>query len=131
FMVPAVTLIFLSVITLVSIVWFGSQTRGAGEPHTVQLSVAGQKETIPTRAVNVRDLLKRLDIELYEGDVVEPAVDTPITSDDFRVNVYRAKPVTIIDGEDRIQAFSAATTPRSIAAQAGVNVYPEDNIEYA
>lgn len=131
FMVPAVTLVLLSIVTLFCIIWFGSQTRGAGEPHTVQLTVAGQKETIPTRAVNVRDLLKRLDIELHEGDVVEPALDTRITSDEFRVNVYRAKPVTIIDGDERIQAFSAATTPRSIAAQAGVNVFPEDAIEYA
>ncbi len=131
FVVPVVTLILLSIISLGSIVWFGSQTQGTGEPHTVQLSVAGEKETIPTRAVNVRDLLKRLDIKLHEGDIVEPATDTPINSDDFRVNVYRAKPVTIIDGEERIQSFSAATTPRSIAVQAGVDVFPEDKIEYA
>ena len=38
--------------------------------------------------------------------------------DDFRINIYRARPVTVFDGDERIQTLSAAKTPRSVASQA-------------
>jgi uncharacterized protein YabE (DUF348 family) len=60
--------------------------------------------------------------------VVEPAKDTEIVSDNFRVNVYRALPVTIVDGDKEIRALSAAATPRSIAKQSGIEAYPEDRL---
>lgn len=95
----------------------------------VVVSYDKQERTVPTDARTVGDLLKRLDIKLNEGDVVEPGQKTEIASDNFRINVYRAVPVTIVDGTSKTFAYSAAATPRSIVKQAGVNVYPEDNLE--
>lgn len=129
--VPVVTFLLLSFVSLFAVVLLGARSEGAGSIHVVQLTVEGERQTLPTRAVTVKDLLNRVNVTLHEGDVVEPAADTPIDAEDFRVNVYRAKPVTILDGEKRIQAKSAASTPRSIAAQVGVRVHAEDNIEYA
>ena len=43
--------------------------------------------------------------------------------------MYRARPVTVVDNGKKTFAFSAATTARSVASQAGVQVYPEDKIE--
>jgi len=88
-----------------------------------------QERTIPTDAKTVGELLKRLDITLNEGDVVEPGKDTEIASDNFRVNVYRAVPVTIVDGDKKTFSYSAAATPRSIVKQSGIEVYPEDRLE--
>ena len=88
----------------------------------------GEEQTVPTRAEDVGELLERLEITLNEGDVVEPSTETEIVSDNFRVNVYRALPVTIFDGEKEIRALSAAATPRSIARQAGIEAYPEDEL---
>jgi uncharacterized protein YabE (DUF348 family) len=70
--------------------------------------------------------LKKLNITLNHGDVVEPSAATAINQDEFRINVYRAVPVEIVDGVNKTFTFSAATTPRSIAEQAGVTTYPED-----
>lgn len=128
FIVPVVTLIALSFITMFAYVALGGQNVGSSKAHVVQLSADGDKQTVPTHARSVGDFLSRAKMTLHEGDIVEPARETEIDSDDFRINVYRAKPVTIVDGKNRIQALSAATTPRSIAAQAGVEVYPEDDI---
>lgn len=127
--VPVVTFIGLCFLTMVGFVILGSQSFDSGSSHVVQLSADNKKQTVPTRASTVGDFLTRAQITLHEGDVVEPAVDATIDSDDFRVNVYRAKPVTIIDGDERIQALSAATTPRSVAEQVGIEVFPEDNID--
>lgn len=129
FIVPIVTLTVLSVLTMIGIVLMGSQTIGPSDSHVVQLTVNGKKQTIPTRASTVADFLTRAKVSLNDGDVVEPSQDTTIDQDDFRINVYRARPVTIFDGNMRIQAYSAATTARSVAKQAGIQVYPEDNLK--
>lgn len=85
-------------------------------------------QTLPTREETVGGFLEKAGITLNEGDVVEPGVDTKIEEDEFRVNVYRATPVVISDDDKRILTYSAAQTPRSIADQAGLIVYPEDEI---
>ncbi|MGZ6005146.1 MAG: aggregation-promoting factor C-terminal-like domain-containing protein [Candidatus Saccharimonadales bacterium] len=127
FIVPVVTLLLLLAATAVGYVLLGSQTIiSTGNSHVVIVSYDDKKQTVPTTATTVGDLLTRLHIKLHQGDIVEPIASTPIVEDDYRINVYRAKPVTINDGKHTIFAFSAATTPRSIAAQAGINVYPED-----
>lgn len=131
FAVPVISLTVLSFLTMFLVVVLGIRTTDTNTPHVVQLSVDNKHIVLPTRALTVKDFLERSKVKLKEGDIVEPAADTQIDADDFRVNVYRAKPVTIIDGTKRIQALSAATTPRSIAAQAGIQVHAEDNITQA
>lgn len=88
------------------------------------------KETrvLPTKEGTVGGLLKNAGIEINDGDVVEPATDTPIEEDDFRINVYRAAPVVIQDEDKRVLTMSAAQTSRSIADQAGLKIYPEDDL---
>ncbi len=129
FVVPVVTFILLSFITMFGLVALNGRTIGPDDAHVVQLSVDDKKQTIPTRAISVEDFLKRANVVLQEGDVVEPSSDTSIDADNFRINVYRARPITILDGDKRIQALSAATTARSIANQAGIKVFPEDELK--
>lgn len=92
-------------------------------------TIDGEEHVIPTRATTVGDLLKRMNVSLHEGDVVEPSQNTEIVSDNFRVNVYRALPVTVVDGGKEVRALSAAATPRSIAKQSGIDAYPEDRLQ--
>lgn len=128
FIVPAMTLMALIVVSLVVYFRLGGQTFNAADTRVVIVSYDKKKQTVPTYAPDVGALLKRLNIKLNDGDVVEPAVDTAIVEDNFRINVYRARPVTIIDGSKKTFALSAATTARSIAKQAGIEVYPEDGV---
>ena len=101
----------------------------ASDSHLVVITHDKKQETLPTRAKNVGEFLDRVNIKLNEGDVVEPSKDTEILDQKFRINVYRARPVVVVDGDKKTFAFSAATTPRSVASQAGIQVYPEDNLE--
>lgn len=87
-----------------------------------------ETKTLPTREETVGAFLEKAGVTLNEGDVVEPAADTKIEEDDFRVNVYRASPVVIQDEGKRVVTYSAAQTPRSITDQAGIQVYPEDAV---
>lgn len=96
--------------------------------NVVMLTDGKTVETIPTDAKTVGQLLQRAHIRLNRGDVVEPSPQTQIIGENFRVNIYRAVPVTIVDGDQHTQVYSAATTARSIVQQAGVTVYPEDEV---
>lgn len=99
------------------------------DPNVVVVSYDKKERTVPTDAKTVGELLQRLDITLHEGDVVEPGKNTEIASDNFRINVYRAIPVTIVDNSQKTFTYSAAATPRSIVKQSGIAVYPEDELK--
>lgn len=128
FIIPVITLLILVGVALVSIVVFNATTLGPADSRVVHVFVDEQERTLPTRAKTVGELLQKLDITINEGDVVEPSVDTPIYEDDFSVNVYRSREVVIKDGKRSINADTASRSPRIIARNAGVVVYPEDNI---
>lgn len=98
------------------------------DANIVILHVDNKTLTLPTREATVGTFLEKAGVIINEGDLVEPALDTPIVEDDFRVNVYRAAPVVIEDEGSRLTAFSAGQTPRSIADQAGLILYPEDQV---
>ena len=127
--IPVVTLLVFFVAALFMFVVTGSQKVVASDSHLVIFSHDKKQETLPTRAKTVGEFLDRVNVKLNEGDVVEPSKDTEILDEKFRINIYRARPVTIVDSGHKTFAFSAATTARSVAGQAGVQVYPEDNIE--
>ncbi|HSX44939.1 MAG TPA: ubiquitin-like domain-containing protein [Candidatus Saccharimonadales bacterium] len=131
FFIPVSTFVVMFFMAMILFIGIGGRTIGASDAKVVKFNINGQKQTILTRAPTVADFLKRVKVTLNEGDVVEPSLDTPILEDDFRINIYRARPVTVFDGDKRIQTLSAATTPRSVALQAGLKVYPEDNVDVA
>ena len=129
--IPFVTvsiLIFLSVIGIV-VLSGGKPKLRSTDTHVVIINHDRVEQTLPTREKTVGDILKRANIKIHEGDVVEPDIDTEVVSDNFRINVYRAVPVTIVDRGKKVFAFSAAKTPRSIVKQAGIEVYPEDRLD--
>jgi uncharacterized protein YabE (DUF348 family) len=132
FFVPAITfgVLLTAGVVVLLIINKGDPTPqlAISNSRVVIVTVNGEERVVPTRANSVGELLRRLNITLHEGDVVEPAKDTEIVSDNFRVNVYRALPVTIVDGDKEIRALSAAATPRSIAKQSGIEAYPEDRL---
>lgn len=131
FTVPLATFMVLLLLAVAGflIASGGRPTFKQQDVNVVVVNFDKKERTIPTDAKTVGDLLKRLDITLNEGDVVEPGKDSVIASDNFRINVYRAVPVTIVDGDQKTFTYSAAATPRSIVKQTGITVYPEDNLE--
>lgn len=133
---PLFTIPFVTFLVLAALVAIGFIVTSRGNPvlrvndsNVVVLSYDKQEQTIPTRAKTVGELISRLKIKLNPGDVVEPAKNTEIAGDNFRVNIYRAVPVTVVDGDKKTFTYSAAATPRSIVKQAGVDVFPEDRLE--
>lgn len=114
--------VFLATVFIVS----NGETLGPSDSHVVNLYVDGQTTTIPTRAATVKEFLTKANVKLYEADLVEPDLNMPITSDNFKIRVYRARPVTIVDGNITKRVLSPHTSARLIAQQAGFTIYNED-----
>lgn len=129
FVIPAVTLFALLIGSVASFLFLGGETIGASDSKVVQIYVDGKVRSIPTRASTVRQVLERINIEILPDDVVEPSLDSPITSEKFSVNIYRARPVTVIDENgQKTLAKTAETLPEMMARKAGYQIYAEDKI---
>lgn len=100
------------------------------DSHIVYLFDSGKKQTIDTHSTTVGELVKKLPLNLIPQDVVEPSLDTKIVEDNFRINVYRARPVTVVDNGTKTVAVTAQRSPRVAAQDAGVVVYPEDGASF-
>lgn len=91
----------------------------------------GEKRVILTHSQTVGDALKSSGVFMAKDDVVEPTQDTKLVASSYTVNVYRARPVTIIDGPVRQKIMTAAQSAKDIAASAGTILRDEDIVKTA
>jgi uncharacterized protein YabE (DUF348 family) len=86
----------------------------------------GEKSVFLTHKKTLGDALKEKHIELDTRDTVEPSLDEELVAPDYHVNIYRSRPVVVIDGQVRVKAVSPYQTAQHIAEDAGITVYDED-----
>ncbi len=130
FVVPSVTFVLMFIIGLCLFVSLGGQTTGAADRRIVQLYYDGKNQTVPTRSKTVGELLQKLSVTIGPKDVVEPALDSPIIEDDFKINVYRARAIEIIDGNNKVVVQSATKSPKQLAKEAGIELLQEDKADF-
>jgi uncharacterized protein YabE (DUF348 family) len=106
-----------------------SPTASADDQRMVSLYVDGQKKVFAAGAGTVGDVLDRSGVALRQHDLVEPAASTPVPEGLFNINVYRARPVLVVDGVRTYHVTSAYQSPRLLAQAAGLTVYPEDDYQ--
>lgn len=109
-----------------------SSKTSAQEENTrvVHLYFDGQEKTIASSAKTIGEALEGSGILLNQNDKTEPSADTIISETDFKVNVYRARPVTVVDGPNNYTITTAERTPRAIAEKAGFKPRAEDGFEF-
>lgn len=117
--------VLLSCVSIASYAQAASLQPTAGE-RLITIHDRGQNKGILTRESTLRDAFKEANIEIDPSDVVEPGLDEPLVAGNYEVNVYRARPVTIVDGAIRTKVMSAYQTPKQIAAQAHITLQDED-----
>lgn len=101
------------------------------EEYFVTFYDEGKKLTVKTSAATVGEALKRAGILVNAADIVEPAAETEINSDNFFINIYRSRPVIVRDGVDSRYVMTASYDPKTIAKEAGIAVYDGDTLELA
>ena len=79
----------------------------AGE-RLVNIYDRGAGRTIITKARTIRETLKAANIKVDEKqDVVEPSLDTDMAAEKYNINIYRARPITIVDNGKCLKVTTA------------------------
>lgn len=121
-----------SALAILAIV-IGLSTSGA--PSVQAQSTGGRLITVHDRGVDtafittkatLKEALDEQGITLDAKDAVEPAVDEKLVAPDYQVNIYRARPVTIVDGALRQKVVTPYQSAERIVKDAGIALYPED-----
>ena len=102
---------------------------GSGMARIISIFDNGEQINLRSDAATVRDVLARANISLGDGDKVEPNLDEEIASDDFNINIFRARDLVVLDGAHKKQIRTASTNPDDIATDAGVRLLDADVVE--
>ena len=86
----------------------------------------GVEKVILSNGTTVQDALNEAGVSVDPRDAVEPALDEKLIASEYQVNIFRARPVVIIDGAVRQKVMTAYQTPAQIVEDAGISLSPED-----
>lgn len=105
------------------------QVEANSDEHVVSIYDRGEERVFVTKARTIRQALKAAKIDVDESvDVVEPGLDSEMVAQKYNVNIFRARPVTVVDGDVRLKVTTAQQTPELIAKVANVTLYEEDKV---
>lgn len=100
----------------------------------VQVTITdGNTETKVMMAAGetVKEALKRAEIQVSEGDVVEPELDAAFTQQNTEVTIARCAKVTVEDGENITELELTGQTVQDVLEQTGITLKEHDYLNHA
>lgn len=126
-------LVVLAVLFVAGLV--ARQVSAQGEPNVrdgeklVTIYDRGVERTILTRAQTIRAALDDAKIAIQSGDSVEPGLDEVLAGSEYNVNIYRARPVVVVDTDGtRQRVMTSQQTPERMVKSAGIELHDEDEV---
>ena len=86
----------------------------------------GADRVFVTNKATLKEAFEEQGIAVDKKDAVEPSLNETLVAQDYQVNIYRARPVTIIDGATRQKVVTPYQSAERIVRDAGISLYPED-----
>jgi len=120
----AIALLFVGL--LFGIIYTKTTSASQDEGRLITIYDRGDEEVFLSDAATIADALKDAEVSLDSHDVVEPGLDEKLVATEYKINIYRARPVTIVDGALRQKVMTAYQTPEQIIKDADISLYPED-----
>ncbi len=96
--------------------------------YFVNINDGTERLIVKSGTATVEEVLRRAGITLSEADTVEPSLESKIDSDNYFINIYRARPVILKDGKIQKYVMSSSYDPKTIAKRAGLTIYDGDEI---
>ena len=123
--------IFCLVAVIFGFIWATSahaetKTAVANGERLVTLHDGDTDRGILTKASTLREAFRSAGISIDPNDMVEPGLDETLVASHYDVNVYRARPVTVVDGELKTKILSPYQTPEQIVKHAKITLQDED-----
>ena len=126
--VALVVLVSVFAISTVRTAYATSEEPKSGERLLVVHDGTNERGFI-TKETTVRSALEGANITFGTTDLIEPSLDEELVASSYDINIYRARPVTIVDGAIHKKIMSAYRTPAQIVAHADMELRTEDKTE--
>ena len=121
-----ISVVILSSIAVSQVRAADGSSEESDNERIITLYDRGVERSFMTTAETVGDALKEAGIEVDARDRVEPSLGETLVADKYSINVYRARPLLVVDGSRRNVVMTAAQVPEQIAKDAELTLYPED-----
>lgn len=89
----------------------------------------GATQSFLTDKKTLEEALSDAGISLDARDTVEPSRTEELVANQYKVNVYRARPVVVVDGQKRIKVMTPYQTIQRIASDAQIPLYDADTAQ--
>ncbi len=94
----------------------------------ITINESGNSVTVKSDARTVEEVLSRLKIKYSEHDLIEPKISSVIDSDNFQINIRRARPIMISSGLNRKYFMTAKYDLEAIVEDAGFTLDDGDEV---
>jgi uncharacterized protein YabE (DUF348 family) len=119
-------LIVVSIVFSVATITHADSTTQVTKGRLLTIYDRGTQKIIVSDASTVGEALSQAGIVLAAQDTVEPAVTQKLVANEYDINIYRARPVLVVDGNIRERIITPYQTAAQITQSAGITLYPED-----
>lgn len=126
YILPTLFIFGFTISVLLAFISFSGETVGAKDSRIVRLNIDGEEKVLTTRSKYVGELVESLHLNLAPQDKVEPSAETPLVEDNQQVNIFSARPVVVVEGQNRVELVSAEQDPKAVATQAGMQISDKD-----
>lgn len=109
---------------------FASNNKWDSNSRLVTFYDDGVEKTIITKGKDVAAALQDAEITIGDNDKITPSVNSELTDTTTVVNIRRARPVTVVDGDGRrSRVVTAEVDTGTVAKQAGMALQSHDTTE--
>ena len=84
------------------------------------------QKVIITQANTIGEALSGAGISIESNDAVEPIASEVLVASEYSVNIYRARPVLVIDGLTKSKIITPYQSAKKIAESAGITLFDGD-----
>lgn len=129
----SISVSIIAVVFLLFGLFFINQSVGAANQsgRLITIHDRGEEILLLSEAGTVAGALEDANITVDSRDAVEPALSEKLVASEYQVNIYRARPVTVVDGTTRQRIVTPYQTPSQIVKDAGITLYAEDDAAIA
>lgn len=121
-------IVLLAAVGLFFGLWRQNVQAASRDERVITVHDGNEEKVVITKASTVTAVLKQAKIKVLPDDTVDPTTDTKLIANAYQINIYRARPVLVIDGNTRQTVMTPYDTGRQIIEKSGLPYYDEDKV---
>ena len=126
YLLAAIFISFLGLLAILVASHVQAADPASSNERLITIHDRGKDKGILTEATTLQQAFDEAGIVVDKNDLVEPGLDETLVANSYQVNIYRARPVIIIDGASTQKVLSPYQTSKQIVQHAGLELHDED-----